>query len=133
MEDGEHRVVHGLIVVGSLQPNQRLLTENDVLFSTENSYVGQCCWRFLYGEGRDSNLTAVHRVVMKAEQLVGENTVAKHRVLEALKIACVGLDHLTETYRADARAVARIILIKRHITQILLGEDSAVIALPSAS
>lgn len=129
------RAVHALLVIGSLERNQKLCTESDDMFSSAGYYFGQSVVRCWSGEGRDTNLSAVRRVIREAEEALAlaramrrndDGGETEHgaqklaaRMTEALRTSMAGLDNLKHTYAADARAVARIRLLERHVNDIL--------------
>lgn len=125
------RAVHALLVIGSLERNQKLCTESNDMFSSVGYYFGQSIVRCWSGEGRDTNLSAVRHVIREAEEALalaramrrddggeGAQKLAA-RMVEALKASMAGLDNLKHTYAGDARAVARIRLLERHVNDVL--------------
>lgn len=127
------RAVHALLVVGSLQRNQRLTTEAGECMSSEPYHLGQCVLRWLHSESRDANLAAVRCVMLQAadalERAASEEPsstcVPQHgrrlaaRVIAALRGALVGTANLRETYRDDAGTCATIQQIEGHIAELL--------------
>ena len=133
------RAVHSLLVVASVQRNQRLCTETSDTMSAESHYFGQCVLRRLYSEGREANMAAVRRVVVQAEEALAFASCAREidlppsarrlvgRLMDALRGALLGVANLTETYRDDARTTATLRQIGRHIHDLLAAGPSVAI------
>lgn len=142
MQSDVERVLRNLGVVGQLKQNDKLFTQADY-FTIYSPTSWRELFRVIYRENRDQNLDRIAECVRSAKAFVTSvlaESVHEHvgvptsivtrlhqngqtqlcgRVVSRLSETIVGLDHLSETYKADAATLCRIENIKADITEFL--------------
>ena len=123
------RAVHALLVIASLQRNQRLTTEAGESISAAPPHFGQCVMRWIYSEGREANLASVRRVLTHVECALDHAAADADappsarrlvaRILSALRGALIGIVNLSETYRDDAGTCATLLQLENAMRELL--------------
>ena len=126
-------MLRNINVVASCMPNDKLNTDGS-LFSIYVPTSIRGLWRFLYREGRESNVSDIQSCIRQATAFIQhtmQNRVISHtfhgklkaatelqqchRMMEALKRASQGIDNLTQTYKDDASIVSKLKMIEHEI------------------
>ena len=95
-------VLVNLRVVSKLQPGDRLQCTDSRYFGIDRSYFS-FLWRWLKADGRALALERLDDTVREALKYGSNPTVQN-----LLQQACVGIEHLIETYHTDPTTVSRL-------------------------
>jgi hypothetical protein len=136
-------MLRNIKVVASLMPNDKLNTEA-ALFSIYVPTSMRGLWRFWEREHREANISRVQSCIRQAIVII--QTVLQtrdnadtfrarfqmttemqqcRRIMDALLEARIGLQNLAQTYRDDASAVAKLIMVDHEIEDFVHATQSA--------